>query len=58
MIQIDELTVNVQVEGDSDADECAFAQLFNKYIRLWAEELKARQAQDARSARDRSLGAG
>lgn len=56
MIQIDEMTVNIRVEGDSDADEAAFARLFGKYIQIWLEEMRSRQAREARSAEARSLG--
>jgi hypothetical protein len=55
MIQIDQLTVNVTVEGEAEAGERAFARLFDKYSQLRAT-LVARQAdQDAAMDRDRDI---
>ena len=56
MVTIDHLNVTVTVEGHADADEAAFARLFDKYIEIWQRELLMRAAQEARSAEDRSLG--
>ncbi len=56
MVTIDELTVSVRIEGGADADEVAFARLFDKCIERWRREILAQQTQASRSARDRSLG--
>lgn len=56
MVTIDQLNVTVTVEGSADADEAAFARLFDKYVEIWQREMLSRAAQEARSAADRSLG--
>lgn len=56
MVTIDHLNVTVTVEGNADADEAAFARLFDKFIEIWQREMLMRAAQEARSAEDRSLG--
>jgi hypothetical protein len=56
MVTIDDLTVSVKIEGGTDADELAFARLFDKHIERWRRETLAQQAQARRSARDRALG--
>ncbi len=56
MVTIDELRVTVRVEGSADADELAFARLFDKYIALWHGELLAQKRQSVRSSQDRALG--
>ncbi|MFO1119704.1 MAG: hypothetical protein U1E38_06205 [Rhodospirillales bacterium] len=53
---IDQLAVTVRVEGEGDADEAAFARLFNKYIALWQREMVRTAKQEERASRDRSLG--
>ena len=55
MIQIDQLTVSVTVEGEAEAGERAFARLFDKYSRLRAQ-IAAREAEQERAiARDRDI---
>jgi hypothetical protein len=48
MIQIDQLTVSVSVEGEAEAGERAFARLFDKYSQVRAT-LLAREADQARA---------
>lgn len=55
MISIDQLTVNVSVEGEASAGEAAFARLFDKYSRLREERLRAEQDRTAAMARDRRI---
>lgn len=55
MIQIDQLTVSVTVEGEAEAGERAFARLFDKYANLRAR-IAVREAEQERAiARDRDL---
>lgn len=56
MVTIDELRVTVRIEGSADADELAFARLFQKYIDLWHRELLSQNQRALRSAQDRALG--
>lgn len=55
MIQIDQLTVNVTVEGEAEAGERAFARLFDKYSRSRALLLAREVEQDRAMERDRDL---
>ena len=50
MIRIDRLTVTVNVEGDAEAGERAFARLFDKYSQI-RETKAASQAEQELSAR-------
>ena len=55
MVTIDQLKVTVRVEGNADADELAFARLFDKYIEFWQREFELQQSQAHRSAQDRAI---
>jgi hypothetical protein len=55
MIQIDQLTVTVTVEGEAEAGERAFARLFDKYSQLRASLLARQADHDAAIDRDRDL---
>jgi hypothetical protein len=55
MISIDQLTVNVTVEGDASAGEAAFARLFDKFSRLREERQRAEQDRAAAMAHDRRI---
>ncbi len=55
MISIDQLTVNVTIEGEADAGERGFARLFDKYSMLRAKKL-AREIERADAlCRDRDV---
>jgi hypothetical protein len=58
MIQIDQLTVSVTVEGEADAGERAFARLFDKYSQLRAALLAREADQERATGRDRDLSPG
>jgi len=55
-ITISRLEVRFDVEGD--AEEMAFAQLFQKYVEQWANAQEEQQERRRRSAADRALGRG
>ena len=54
MVTIHNLEVRMDVQGGSD--EAAFVRLFNKYIKLWSEEVARRKYLSRCVAKDRSLG--
>ena len=53
---IDDLTVTLRVEGPTDADEAAFARMFDRHIERWHRQKQLEKTQAARTARDRSFG--
>jgi len=55
MIQIDQLTVNVTVEGEAEAGERGFARLFDKYSKLRAIKLAREGERSSALSQDREL---
>lgn len=55
MIHIDQLTVNVTIEGEADAAEAGFARLFDKYAALRAGTVAREAERDEAMARDREI---
>jgi hypothetical protein len=55
MIQIDQLTVTVTVEGEAEAGERAFARLFDKYSQARAALLARQAGHDSAMERDRDI---
>ncbi|UZK70314.1 hypothetical protein OKW76_04515 [Sphingomonas sp. S1-29] len=55
MIRIDQLTVNVTIEGEAEAAERGFARLFDKYSALRAGKIAREAERSDMMARDREV---